>query len=165
MNVVLIGMPASGKSRLGRTLAQRLNRRFIDTDKIIRTKYGDISKLFKERGEEYFRKIESDAAREAAFAKNAVISTGGGIILNSENMDSLKKDAVTVYIKCSPEVLSKRAKLTPRPIYSDGNIKEVERLLSVRAPLYEKYADETIDGDTDDVDEKIKRLIGIIEGK
>ena len=99
MNIVLIGMPGA---------ARKTFRRFIDTDRLIKKKYGDIPTLFLTEGEEKFREYEREAVREAALHKRAVISTGGGVILSEENMRLLKKDAFVVFLDATVRTLAGR---------------------------------------------------------
>ncbi|MBR6533924.1 MAG: hypothetical protein IKT44_05825, partial [Clostridia bacterium] len=89
-NIVLIGMPSSGKTTVGKFLAEELGREFIDTDDIIKSNYGDITAIFEEKGESGFRVIESEVIKEVASLQGKVIATGGGAVLNGKNVDLLK---------------------------------------------------------------------------
>lgn len=92
-NIVLTGMPGSGKSTVGRELARRMGRTFVDTDELVREAEGkEISDIFAERGEEYFRDAESAALRRAAALSGAVIATGGGAVLREQNVRALRRN-------------------------------------------------------------------------
>lgn len=161
MNVVLIGMPGAGKSRLGREVARLVGRRFIDTDKAVRDRYGSISALIEREGEDFFRRAERQEIRRAAAADKAVISTGGGAILDAENVAVLKKNGKFIYLKAGLDVLNVRSFLTARPLLKESGA--LEKLYAKRAPLYEKYADAVFDVDRDDVPNKVRALAKIIE--
>ena len=161
MNVVLIGMPGSGKSKLGKAISRELGREYIDTDKTIEEKYGSISEIFEKSGEEFFRKIETEAVKEAALKDDAVISTGGGVILKPENMDALKQSGVIIYLKAGEETVFRRTVKSDRPLIK-GDREKVKNLLTAREPLYEKYADYVINADCDDIDGKTNQVIEYI---
>ncbi|MBO4262760.1 MAG: shikimate kinase, partial [Clostridia bacterium] len=121
MNVVLIGMPGSGKSRLGKALAAKTGLKFFDTDALVREKYGDISDIFAKYGEDFFRRKETAAAIVAAANDGAVIATGGGIVVRPENMEILKKNALVIYLEASVATLVGRTrKRQSRPLLSGG---------------------------------------------
>ncbi len=134
-NIVLIGMPGSGKSTAGRLSAKILGRRFIDTDTLIEEKAGmSIPEIFSRYSEEEFRKIEAAAIAEAGKSSGAVIATGGGAVTRAENRYSLKQNSVTVWLKRDLSLLP----VDGRPISLKNNLSE---LYEKRAPLYEDFAD------------------------
>ncbi len=134
-NIVLIGMPGSGKSTAGQLSAEILGRKFIDTDSIIEEKAGmPIPEIFSRFGEDKFREIESEAAEEAGKMSGAVIATGGGIVTKEINRYPLKQNAVTVWLKRDLSLLP----LEGRPISQKTAINE---LFEKRAPLYEDFSD------------------------
>ena len=165
MNVVLIGMPGAGKSHVGRALAKATGMKFTDTDKLIRDRYGDIPTIFKEKGEEFFRFLESEAAKEAASGDERVISTGGGMILKEENMAALKENGTVVYLKASEETLARRTANSSRPLVRGDVKKNIAELYKKRSPLYEKYADITVDADGDDAAKKVESILRSIRRK
>jgi shikimate dehydrogenase len=139
-NVVIIGMPGSGKSVTGKLLAQELNKTFVDLDEIVVTKAGmSIPKIFSKHGEEFFRKLESDVAKEYGKQKNLVIATGGGVILKKENMDALMQNSDVFFLNRKLENLATKG----RPLSTD--IEALQKMYDKRLPLYEKYSDYTID--------------------
>ena len=143
-NIVLTGMPGSGKSTVGKIIAEQLGRDFIDTDAVIVERYGEISRIFAEHGEQYFRDIESEIIRELAPLTGKVISTGGGAVLRSVNVGALRRNGELFFIDRSPEYLIPTA---DRPL-ADEKAK-IERLYKERIDTYLDTADYIIDGDCD----------------
>ncbi len=140
-NVVLIGMPASGKTTVGKLLAQRLGRAFIDTDDEIVAKAGkSIPDIFAQEGEAVFRQIESDVIRETGAKTGAVIATGGGAVLRPENVTALKQNGKVFFLDRAPEKLIPG---TGRPLFSDP--RQAFQLYTQREPLYRAAADITVD--------------------
>ncbi len=97
-NIVLIGMPGSGKTTVGKALAEKLGKSFVDTDDIITQEYGCISDIFTEKGEDFFRDIESVAVKKVALQNGLVIATGGGAVLRQENVEYLKHNGVLFFL-------------------------------------------------------------------
>ena len=97
-NIVLVGMPGSGKSTIGKALAEKLDREFIDTDDMIVSAYGDISEIFKSFGEERFRETETEMVKNASKKTGIVIATGGGAVLKKENIDALRQNGVIFFL-------------------------------------------------------------------
>ncbi len=142
-NIVLIGMPSSGKSTVGNLIANALGRKFLDTDEIIRELAGSsIPKIFATRGEAYFRDLESEAVKIASKETKLVIATGGGCVLRNENVDELKKNGRVFFLDRSPDKL---IATSDRPLSSDR-----EALLKLYKDRYEIYCsacDVRINGD------------------
>ena len=146
LNICLIGMPFSGKSTVGRLLSKKLNKEFVDVDEYITEKYNSTpANIITEKGEQYFRDIETEAVKDIAIASNSIIATGGGSILREENVNRLKMTSLVVYIK------------RDKPIFSDdrplaANKEMYDELLKKRKPIYEKSADIIVDnnGDAED---------------
>ncbi len=143
-NVILIGMPASGKSTVGVILAKVLGMNFIDTDIVIQHREGTkLSMIIDKKGIDAFMKCEEEAIL-ATEVSNTVISTGGSAVYSEAAMEHLKKDAVVVYLKVGLRELKRRL----------GNFKErgivikpgetLEGMYKARSVLYEKYADITV---------------------
>ncbi len=136
-NIVLIGMPGSGKTTVGKLLAETLKREFIDTDDMIESHDGkSIPEIFEENGEDYFRLAESAACNAAGMRPGRIIATGGGCVLKPENMRALRQNAVIAYLDRPLESLPTDG----RPLSAGGD-EALRKLFAERAPLYEKYAD------------------------
>ncbi len=148
MRIFIVGPMASGKSTLGKKLAQTLNIDFVDTDKEIEKKAGaEISWIFEVEGERGFRKREREALEKSINKDNLVISTGGGIVCIKENRDLMTTKGKVVYLKTPLDIQLKRtAKDKKRPLLAKGNKKKIlEALKKERDPKYEEIADITID--------------------
>ena len=139
-NVVLIGMPGSGKSAVGQILAEKTGRPFADTDQLIVEKAGkSIPDIFREDGEEAFRDLESEVIRDVSLQGGQVLSTGGGAILRPENVTVLRQNGRLFWLDRNPEDL---IPTDDRPLAdTDAKMKQLYR---VRKPLYQAAADETI---------------------
>lgn len=144
-NIVLIGMPGAGKSTIGVLLAKSMLMDFTDTDLLIQKKYSSaLCDIIKEKGIEEFLKIENGVICEAEFT-NCVVATGGSAVYGKEAMEKLKKSGTVVYLKVNVSELEKRiCNIHTRGIaMKEGTT--IAGLYSERAPLYEKYADITVD--------------------
>lgn len=97
-NIVLVGMPASGKSTIGKLLAEELGREFIDADKEIEAKYGNITDIFEKSGEGFFRQIETEIIKKISALQGKVIATGGGAVLRKENVNALKQNGKVYFL-------------------------------------------------------------------
>ena len=138
-NVVLIGMPGCGKSSIGRALAKRLGKEFVDLDYLITQRAGKpIPEIFANEGEDAFRKLESQIVREAGARTGCVISTGGGVVTRQENYAPLHQNGVIVHIKRALTLLPKDG----RPVSQSTDLGE---LWARREPLYAAFADLTLD--------------------
>lgn len=146
-NIVLSGMPASGKSTVGRITADRLGRELIDTDSLIVRREGEISRIFAEKGEKYFRELESKVILELAPLSGKVISLGGGAILRPENVRALRHNGEIFFIDRSPEYL---IPTDDRPLADEKS--KIQRLYEQRIDTYMDTADYIIDGDCDPED-------------
>ncbi len=115
-NIVLVGMPGSGKTTIGRALAQKTGKAFVDTDDMIVSSCGDIPTIFRSRGEAFFRDIEAEKVKEASLLSGTVIATGGGAVLRPENIDALKHNGVIFFLDRPVEDILPTA---DRPLSSD----------------------------------------------
>ncbi|MCL1987087.1 MAG: shikimate kinase [Firmicutes bacterium] len=146
-NIVLVGMMGSGKTSVGTAISSKHGMIFVDTDTVIEERSGMlISHIFELHGEAYFRELEAQAAKVVAGCKNAVIATGGGIILNAENMAILRKIGFVVYLQLEPLQLYNRLKTdNSRPLLANlddsDKCETIQQIFEHRAPLYEKYSD------------------------
>lgn len=144
-NIILVGMPGCGKTTVGKSIANLLNREFVDIDELIFEKYsispGDI---IRENGEAYFREIETKLLKDEALKTGRVISTGGGAVTISENRYYIRENGLVVYIKRDLEALSTDG----RPL--SGTL-GVEELYKIRKGLYEEVSDIEVDNNKVDV--------------
>ena len=162
-NIILIGMPGCGKSTVGVLLAKILGYAFIDSDLLIQAREGKkLYQIINENGEEYFKAAEN-AVNASINTKNTVIATGGSVVYCNEAMEHLKSIGTIVYIKITPEQLLKRINnIATRGVV----IKKGETLLDLyreRSPLYEKYADITVESSDSDILNNAERIAQEIE--
>ena len=139
-NVILTGMMGSGKTTVGKELATVLNYDFIDLDEVIENKYGKITDIFSQKGEKYFREIETQELKNFENQSNFVLSTGGGVILKDENIKILKDLGQVFYLSAKSETIYNRIKNQKhRPLLNTQNPKNtIEEILSKRLEKYEK---------------------------
>ncbi len=139
-NVILTGMMGSGKTTVGKELATVLNYNFVDLDEIIENKYGKITDIFSQKGEKYFRELETQELKNLENQSNFVLSTGGGIILKDENIKILKDLGQVFYLSAKSETIYNRIKnQRHRPLLNTQNPKNtIEEILSKRLEKYEK---------------------------
>lgn len=158
-NVVLIGMPSSGKTTVGKRLAELTGREFVDTDEEIVKSIGtSIADFFEKNGEEAFRKIESEVLSEYAKRAGIIVATGGGAVLKKENVRAIKRNSVAVFLDRPLDLL---VATSDRPLASDKD--KVKKLFEQRYDIYKSVADEIVDGsgDIDEVANQIRRKLGI----
>lgn len=140
-NIVLTGFMGTGKTEVGKILAQRFGYTFLDADSIIEQEQKmSITEIFRLYGEPHFRDIESAVLRRLAEREGVVISTGGGAVLRQENMDNLRKKGVIVCLTASPETILKRTSNdSTRPLLQvEDPLKKIKELLEFRRPYYER---------------------------
>ena len=158
-NVVLIGMPAVGKSTIGVLLAKSLLLSFTDTDLLIQEKYKkSLCDIIKDNGTKAFLNIEEDIILNADF-KNSVIATGGSAVFGERAMNQLKENGVIVYLSLPIDEIKRRiGDIKSRGVVlTNGNT--VDDIFKERKPLYEKYADIKIDCDNLTAEECVEKII------
>ena len=156
----LIGMMGSGKSSVGKLLANKLQFSIIDIDKEIeKNEKLSIKEIFEEKGENYFREIESKYLLRKR--NSAVVSCGGGIVLNKKNREFLRTNGYTIYLKSSIPTLEKRLlNKNSRPLLNNDNLKEtLINIYSKRKTLYTSAANTTIITDRRSVKEVCELII------
>lgn len=152
-NIVLVGMPGSGKSTVGREVAKRLNREFIDTDEEIVKRTGvDIPTLFKEKGEPYFRALESEVIKDVCKSVGKVISTGGGAVKDILNRYPMRSNGKIFCINRSIELLASDG----RPLSKSKE--DIEKLYEERKDKYLAFADVLIDNNGE-IENAVKGVI------
>lgn len=138
-NLALAGFMGTGKSAVGRQIAVELGFPFVDTDELIEARAGKrITDFFAQDGEPAFRKIESEVVAELAQRRGAVISTGGGLIVDPANLASLKAHAFVVCLWASPEMIFERTRhASHRPLLQTADpLARIRELLAAREPAY-----------------------------
>ncbi len=165
MRLLIIGPMASGKSTIGLKLASRLNLDFIDTDQQVEDRAGaEISWIFDIEGEIGFRIREEEVLKEACLKDEAVISTGGGIILEENNRKLISESGVVIYLEVSIQTQLERTLMDKSRPLLDNKDKEqtLKNLKKQRTPLYEEIANITIkagDRSNNEVVEEILKLL------
>lgn len=154
-NIVLIGMPGSGKTTVGKALSESLGKKFIDTDDIITEEYGCISDMFSEKGEAFFRDIESVAVKRVALQNGLVIATGGGAVLREENVRCLKHNGVLFFLD---RPLSDIIPTDDRPLSRD--FEALKKRYEERYDIYLSACDEKIH-----IDGKVENAVSKITEK
>jgi len=159
MNIILIGMPGCGKSTVGVLLAKTLIYDFIDTDLLIQANQKkSLCAIIDHEGLERFKTIENDILKKLK-TDNTVIATGGSAVYGKEAMEHLKRNGTVVYMKLSSAVIQKRIKnIKTRGIAMTPDC-SIEMLSRERAPLYEKYADITIDCEKIKIEQCVDAII------
>ncbi len=163
-NIVLIGLTGCGKTTIGKRLAPLLNMDFVDMDLYIEEKEGKtVKEIFHDKGETYFRSLETVAAKELSQIGGKVIATGGGVVLNPKNMDHLKQNGLVVFLDRSPDAILKKINLSIRPMLAE-NKNRLYELDKERRPLYEAYADIKVPGGTS-IDKTVSLVHAIIKAR
>ena len=163
LNITLCGMMGSGKTAIGRILANKLDYNFIDVDKMIEIEAKKtIKKIFDEDGEEYFRDLEEKITINILKHKETIVSLGGGAIINNNIRNSIKKNSFNIYLKVDVGILANRLRNSKtRPLIYKKNIKkELINLVNNREKFYRK-ADLIINNEKNIIEttEKIIRKI------
>lgn len=163
MNIVLSGMPGSGKTTVAAVLAEKYGGAVWDTDSVIVREHGAISDIFAKHGEEYFRNLETAAVEKVCAENGAVIATGGGCLLREENVRLLKSSGKIVYLRTQFETLLDRLNGdTSRPLLQGDARSKLAALYNARTPIYERAADITVDTDgltPEEIAEKIYEAV------
>ena len=142
-NLVLIGMPGSGKTKIGNFLSQELSLPVLDTDAMVVAETGmAISDIFAQQGEPHFRDLETQAVQKAAQAQGTIIATGGGVVLREENMAALAKTGIIFFRDRPPEAIVGEDH-KDRPLVGadkDAARERIFNLYAQRLALYKRYA-------------------------
>lgn len=158
--LVLVGAPASGKSRLAKRIGKLVNISVVDTDTLITQSHGSITGIFATLGEESFRALEREAVIEA-LATSGIVSLGGGAIVNPATRADLAQHRVAL-ITISAEAVSARLTSDKRPLLPDG-VESWKALLAQRQPWYEEVANGTFDTSTKPIDTVAKDIVKWLE--
>ena len=162
-NIVLVGFMGTGKTTVGKRLAEKLGLRFLDMDDaIVQREEKPITRIFEEDGESHFRAVERDLVRELSRGNGLVIGTGGGIVLNGDNVSDFEASGLVVCLSASPETILARVEHdTGRPLLEgDDKLARIHSILATRKPLYDAIGHQidTSDLSLDEVAERIEAL-------
>lgn len=163
MNIILIGMPSSGKTTIGKPLSKKMDMKFIDTDKVILDKEKKpLKDIVIEDGLDTFLNIQETTILDLN-VKNCVISTGGSVIYNTKAIEHLKRHGLLVYLKLDIDKLEKR--ITTKRRFAKDKEQSFLDIYNERTPLYKKYADVIIDCNNKLVDAIVVEIGEIYKNK
>jgi shikimate kinase len=165
-NIFLVGMMGSGKTTLGRALAQRLHCRFVDTDKVLVDRTGvPVVTIFEIEGEAGFRRRETAVLEELATQDDCVVATGGGAVLAEENRRIMREHGTVVYLRARLESLWERTRHdTTRPLLATANPRQtLADLLAMRDPLYRDAAHVIVDTGAQSASTVVNRVLAALE--
>ena len=167
MNIYLVGFMGTGKTSVGKVLAKELNMRFVEMDEVIEQREKrPITEIFAKDGEEAFRKIEKGLVAEISKEDNLVVSCGGGVVLDNENIKNLKSSGIMICLWAEPEVIYERTKdQFHRPLLNVKDPKKrIKELFNYRRPFYE-VSDYSIDTSNLSIREVVDKIIKVIKNK
>lgn len=167
-NIVLTGFMASGKTTIGQALAAKLNRRFIDMDdEIVQEEGRSINEIFAADGEKYFRMLETKKARQLGLKSNLIISTGGGCVLHTENLDYLRQNGIIIFLDADFDVIKSRLEqaAATRPLLQNQNTEQIYKRFVSRRPFYENCDDKIHITADKSPDAYAEEIISIIENR
>lgn len=166
MNIVLTGFMASGKTVIGKELAKKLNRKFVDTDELIEKENKlKIYQIFSQFGEPYFRQLETEMIEKVTTEDNLVIAVGGGAVLKEKNMKNLEKNGIIINLKVKPETVFERVKKDKviRPLLqTEDPFERIKELLKQREPYY-MWCSFTLDVSELSVSEAVEKIIQFLK--
>lgn len=165
-NVFLIGFMGSGKSTVASCLARNYGMKMIDMDQLIVEREGmSIPDIFAQKGEQYFRDVETNLLIEIQGEQNKVVSCGGGVVLREENIQAMKKCGQVVLLNAKPETILERVKDDDnRPLLrGNKNVQFIRDMMETRYPKYERAADFVVDTDGKSADIICKEIIEKVE--
>lgn len=162
-NIVIIGMPGAGKSTMGVILAKALGRKFIDTDILIQEKTGMLlQEILDKQGTDAFLRIEQKVVLSLR-ARDTVIATGGSVVFSRQAMEHLKKNGIVIYLEITFGEMERRLKnITTRGIVLHEG-ESLREMYDWRAPLYEKYADITVECTEENFEDCVGYVIGVLK--
>ncbi|MCJ8500487.1 shikimate kinase [Desulfatitalea alkaliphila] len=169
-NIFLIGYRCTGKTTLGRALARRLDRPFVDTDDAITAATGqDIRTLVNRCGWDHFRDLERRQIAASARLTHHVVATGGGAVLAAENVAAMRAGGTVVWLRCRPDTIERLMRadvrsdaMRPR-LTGDGLRREIETTLAAREPLYRRAMHFALDTDDFDIDRLCDTIIAAVQ--
>jgi shikimate kinase len=169
-NVVLTGFMGTGKTTVGRVLAERLQYSFVDTDAVIEARHGPVADIFRDQGEPEFRRIERELALELADHECLVVATGGGMMADAVSALALAGSGHVFCLTATPDTILRRVSedrsVSERPLLAVGDPAQIREriveLLGDRAEVYGQFTQIDTEGRT--LDDVVSELIGRING-
>ncbi len=164
-NIYLVGFMGAGKSTIAKELSKQLGYELLSTDALIVDREGkEITDIFKDEGEIYFRKVEKEVVNSVSQKTKVIIDCGGGIVLDPENISNLKKRGIVIYLSATPESIFSRVKdHTHRPLLNvDDPMRVIIDLLGKRQPFYEQ-ANYIINTDNRSIQDVCLEIINILK--
>ena len=166
-NIVLVGFMGTGKTAVAKAAAEALEREYVSVDELIvaREKRA-INDIFSEEGEPYFRKVEKEVVKEISLRTGLVVDTGGGVVLDAENMEALRRNGVVICLWADAHAIRQRTmEHGHRPLLNvEDPEKKIKELLDYRKPFYQK-ADFHVDTTDLDIGAVVERIKGILDGE
>ena len=165
-SIILVGLMGAGKTTIGRALAKKLNKRFIDSDHEIEARTGaSIPVIFDIEGEESFRRREAEIIRELSAQPDIVLATGGGAVLRQENREALKQGGTVIYLRASVnQILQRTGRDKNRPLLQTADPRrKLEELSRQREPLYREVADFIVETNRPNVQFLVQTIISHLE--
>jgi shikimate kinase len=162
-NIALVGFMGTGKTAVARRLAGDMGKKYISTDELIeKREKRSINDIFRDEGEPYFRKVEKEVVKEVSEKRDQIIDAGGGVILDSENVENLKRGGIIICLWAEPRAIYERTKRHGhRPLLNVNDPeKRIKEMVEHRRPFYEKadFRVDTTDLDIDSVVKEVKRI-------
>ncbi len=154
---------------MGRRLASRMERQFVDTDDLIESKEGQISDIVKSHGWDYFRALEKRMIEEISKEENLVIALGGGAVLDPVNIVNLERNGFIIWLKADREAIQKRMEQDPRTIASrptltgKGTVEELEEMMAYRNSFYDRAAKIKLDTSALDVETVVENILAVLK--
>ncbi len=164
-NIILFGFMGTGKTAIGKALAEKLKMKFVDMDDLIEEREGTIiSEIFASKGEPYFRRVESRVAEDVAGQTGLVVATGGGVVLKCENVRTLESTGTGVCLNASPEMIYERVRdESHRPLLDvEDPLKRIREMLEARKPYYARVKHQ-LNTDQLTVEEAVGKVTEIVE--
>ena len=164
MKIILIGFMGTGKTAVGKILSDKLNIKFIDMDyEIEKSEKKSINDIFKEHGEEYFRRLEINMLKESLYYEDVIISTGGGLLTSDENLNILKRENKVIFLDGNAETIQKNVskEIDKRPLLKESkNVYEtIEKLLEKRYDKYNSVCDIKININDKNIQEVVSEIL------
>lgn len=154
---------------MGKRLASRMERRFVDTDDLIESEKGQISDIVKSHGWDYFRALEKRMIERVSKEDNLVIALGGGAVLDPDNIVHLERNGLIIWLKADREVLRKRMDQDPRTFVSrptltgKGAIEELEEMIAYRDPFYDKASKIQLDTSALNAEAVVESILTVLQ--